>query len=331
MKKYVVLITTLLPIIASAQIVMTGSYYMVMAGGTQANPTSLVLTNSAPTALTNNGSGWIVSENEFNQVDWPIGTNTGNYMVPFGYSNTDYLPVTCNVATSGIGNGSIKFATYHCATWDNFTYKPSDVLNMKFFSDPDFSKGDVDRFWILDANGYTTKPTLSNISFNYIHSGTGVEVAAPNYISEANLIANRYNSTLNEWYDWLGASSTESIIGNVGNVQSGPVSPSNFYRSWTLFEDSATTTGSPAMSNITSGNNVNIYPNPGNGNFTVAGVTQGQVIELYNYLGQLLATKIADASTVRFDISTKANGVYLMRIQDRDGSNVTEKKIVKTQ
>ncbi len=85
MKKYIGLITGLLPLMASAQIVMSGSYYVVMTGGTPLNPTSLVLTNPAPAGITNNGSGWIVSENEFNQVDWPVGTNTGTYVVPFGY------------------------------------------------------------------------------------------------------------------------------------------------------------------------------------------------------------------------------------------------------
>ena len=113
MKKYIGLITALLPLMASAQLVMTGSYYVVMTGGTLANPTTMVLTDPATTAITNTSSSWIVSENEFNQVKWNIGTNTGSYAVPFGYSTTDYLPVTCDITTAGVGNGSIKFATYH--------------------------------------------------------------------------------------------------------------------------------------------------------------------------------------------------------------------------
>ena len=330
MKKYLGLITAFLPFVASAQIVMTGSYYMVMTGGTQANPTSLVLTNSAPAAITNNGSGWIVSENEFNQVDWNIGTNTGTYMVPFGYSNTDYIPVTAIIGTAGTGSGSIKFATYHGSSWDNTSYKPSDVTTMSDFGSPDYSKDAVDRFWIMETSGYSAKPALTNATFTYIRSGAS-EIASPNYIQESILIAQRFNSTLNKWSDFLGSTGTDLTSGNTGTVKSGIVSAANFFRSWDLFNDSALSTSVPIVSNVASGNNVNVYPNPGNGNFTVAGVTQGQVIELYNYLGQLLATKVADASTVQFDISTKANGVYLMRIQDRDGSNVTEKKIVKTQ
>jgi hypothetical protein len=57
----------------------------------------------------------------------------------------------------------------------------------------------------------------------------------------------------------------------------------------------------------------------------------GQVIELYNYLGQQIASVVADKTMMQFDISTQANGIYLVRIQNRDGSVVTATKIVKTQ
>jgi len=63
----------------------------------------------------------------------------------------------------------------------------------------------------------------------------------------------------------------------------------------------------------------------------VAGVLQGQMIEVYNYMGQLLSSVIADQPTMHFDISSKANGIYLIRIQNKDGSIVTEKKMLKTE
>jgi hypothetical protein len=338
MKKYIGLITAMLPLIASlpagqagAQIVMNGSFYMVMAGGTSANPTSLVLTNSAATAIKNNGTGWIVSENEFNQVDWPIGTNTGSYLVPFGYGNSDYLPVTCDITVAGTGSGKIKFATYHGATWDNSTYKPSDVTNMNNINLADYSKSTVDRFWIVDANtGYTTKPTPS-MTFTYIRSGAS-EIAPPNYIQpdEADLIALRFNTTNDEWYDWTGSTGTDVVNGNTGSVMSGPVPVSGFYRSWSLFVDSNITTSVPVVSNLPNGGII-AYPNPSNGGLTVTGLKIGQVIELYNYLGQMLTSAEVDNETMNFDISTKANGMYLMRVQNKDGSLVAEKKIVKTQ
>ncbi len=327
MKKYIGLITAMLPIMVSAQLVMTGSYYVVMTGGTQANPTSLVLTNPATTGITNNGSGWIISENEFNQVKWNIGTGTGSYVVPFGYSTANYLPVTCNITTAGVGSGNIKFATYHGATWNNSTYEPSDVTNMADFLSPDYSISTVDRFWTLDANGYTTKPT-PNITMTYQRSGAS-EIAVPNYIVETTLIAQRFNTSLSQWDDFYGATGTDVTNSNTGAVSSGAVTPAGFYRSWSLFNDSTEITSVPVV-NLSSG--ITVYPNPGNGNFTVSGLKAGQVVQMYNYIGQLLTSNVADnSSTLQVNISSYANGIYLMRIQNRDGSAVTEKKIVKAQ
>jgi hypothetical protein len=169
-------------------------------------------------------------------------------------------------------------------------------------------------------------PTLT---FSYIRSGGSSEIATPNYIVESSLLTQRYNSALNEWYDWFGATGTDLTTTNTGTVSSGIVPAADFFRSWTLFNDSTITTSVPTVSVASS---ITVYPNPGTGKFTITGVTQGQVIELYDYLGQLLSSSVADNSnTMHFDISNKANGIYLMRIQNRDGSNVIEKKIVKTQ
>ncbi len=317
----------LIPTVASAQLVMNNSTYIVMNGGTLANPTSLVLTNSAPSGINNTGTGWIVSENEFNQVDWNIGTNMGKYVVPFGYGNTDYLPVTCNITAAGVGSGSIKFATYHTATWDNLTYEPSDVTNMTNYSVTNFSNNAVDRFWILDAQGYTTKPT-STMKFSYIRSGASSEIATPNYIVETSLIAQRFNSGINEWYDFFGTTGTDATTANTGTVSSGSVIPAGFYRSWTLFNDSSEITSVPDIAITTT---INIYPNPTLGSFTVSGMDNGQVMELYNYLGQILISSSVNQSIMHFDISTKANGLYLIRIQNKDRSGVIEKKIIKTE
>jgi hypothetical protein len=327
MKKYIALITGLLPLFASAQLVMTGSYYVVLNGGSQSNPTSLVLTNSAPSGITNTGSGWIVSENEFNQVDWNVGTNTGTYVVPFGYGASDYLPVTCNVATAGVGNGNIKFATYHAANWDNSLYEPSDVTNMTDFGATNYSNNAVDRFWILDAQGYSTMPS-PNITFTYIRSGAESEIADPNYIVEHTLIAQRFNASSSEWYDWFGSTNTDVTNTNAGTVTSGAVAVSGFYRSWCLFNDSTQLTSVPEVSNITS--TINVFPVPTAGSFTVAGLIAGQRIELYDYLGQNLTNAIADNSTMQFDITTRANGIYLIRILNADNSLAMEKKIIKT-
>jgi len=76
---------------------------------------------------------------------------------------------------------------------------------------------------------------------------------------------------------------------------------------------------------------INVYPDPNTGYFTITGLAQGQEIEIYNSLGQKIKSKIADNSTMQFDISSYGNGIYLINIQNKDGSRATQKKIIKTQ
>lgn len=73
------------------------------------------------------------------------------------------------------------------------------------------------------------------------------------------------------------------------------------------------------------------YPDPSTGTFTVSGVTQGQIIELYNCMGQMLSGVIADNAAMCFDISGKANGIYLVRILNKDGSFAMQTKVIKMQ
>jgi len=92
-----------------------------------------------------------------------------------------------------------------------------------------------------------------------------------------------------------------------------------------------TVTSDAGIDNINNTSNVNIYPNPTSGNFMITGVSDGQVIELYNYLGQQLNTTIADKTTIHFDVSQRASGIYLIRILNTNGKVVTETKMIKTQ
>ena len=291
MKKYIGLIIGLLPLIASSQLVMSGNFDVMMSGGTLANPTSLVLTNGTSAGITYSGTGYISSENEFNQVDWAIGTRTGTYMVPFGDASL-YMPLTADITGAGTGSGVVKFATYHTATWDNLTYEPSDVTNMTDFARTNYSNNVVDRFWILDANGYTTKPGVS-LTFTYARTGGSSDIATPNNITESALIAQRFNSGTHVWTDFFGSTGTDVTTTNTGIVSSGAVSAINFYRSWSLFNDSTLLTSVPEIS-ITS--SIVAYPNPGNGNFTISGLTRDQAVELYDVIGQKLSSWIVDNS-----------------------------------
>jgi hypothetical protein len=305
----------ILPLIVSAQLVMTNNFYMVMSGGTKASPTAMVITTPTSAGITNKGTGWIVSENEFNQVQWNIGTNTGSYVVPFGYSNTDYLPVTFNIIIPGSsGNGAVKFSTYHCPTWDNLLYEPSDVVNMLDFGAPNYSNNMVDRFWIVDAGAYSVKPTAST-TYTYIRSGSNSEIVNPNYIVESDLIAQRFDTTLKTWNDFLGVTGSDITNGNTGTVSSGGVSLNNFFRSWTLANDSNQIT---AIIPITSSLGLTIYPNPTTKTLYVkfSGQDGDAFISIMDMIGRELTKQreYISQGTLPIDVSTLPAAMYFIRV-----------------
>ena len=237
-----------------AQIVMNGSskIAIVESGGTAAKPIYIDVNNPNANAFktintANTNQAFIVSESEFNMVKWDIGTNIiSSDTVPFGEISGGtwyYLPVRVDFSAPGTGNGSLLFSTFH-TTPLNAPY-PSDVNNMGYVNAPadpgpfDNSYNAVDRFYIIDAYkgafAYTTKPTLGNITFTYIHSGLPEFAAPNNAAAEASLITQRFNpAPMMGWGDWIGGNVGSTITGNTGRVSSGVVSASNFYRSWTL-------------------------------------------------------------------------------------------------
>jgi hypothetical protein len=74
---------------------------------------------------------------------------------------------------------------------------------------------------------------------------------------------------------------------------------------------------------------ISIYPNPNNGEFTISGLDNGMMIEMYDYTGRLINKEIVNNETMQFNLSNQANGIYLVRIISPDGNLVTQKKIVK--
>ncbi|HTA28564.1 MAG TPA: T9SS type A sorting domain-containing protein, partial [Bacteroidia bacterium] len=79
--------------------------------------------------------------------------------------------------------------------------------------------------------------------------------------------------------------------------------------------------------------NISLYPNPNNGQFTIqSSVNSGQLsVEIYNMLGQKVYSQSnIQNPTFNINISDKPNGIYLIRILDKDGNLVSQKKVVKT-
>ncbi len=74
---------------------------------------------------------------------------------------------------------------------------------------------------------------------------------------------------------------------------------------------------------------IDIYPNPNSGLFTVNGIRQEQIIEIYNCLGQKIQMLQATNTIVQVDLSTYESGVYMVEVRNADGSKVEQTKVVK--
>ena len=75
---------------------------------------------------------------------------------------------------------------------------------------------------------------------------------------------------------------------------------------------------------------ITVYPNPNNGQFTVDGLENGMIIEMYDYTGRKLTTVVASGNSMQLNLLNQANGIYLIRILDKDGNLLNQKKVVKT-
>lgn len=197
------------------------------------NAAFVVVDNPNANALTTAGAGGnIVSENEFDRIKWNIGASTGSYTVPFSKSSGYKIPLTLNIAAPGSGSGNVTFSTYPGPTWNNDTYRPSDVTHMldNATGSVNNSAYVIDRFWIIDALGYASKPSV-DILFQYEDPEW---TAVGNTITEPNFFAQRFNNSINHWGDWFGLLGTCNTVANT--AASGPVSAADFYRSWTLVD-----------------------------------------------------------------------------------------------
>lgn len=196
------------------------------------NSAKVVVENPSTNAIVPSAIGGFITESEFDQVIWNVGTSTGNYVMPFVSQTTfTQIPFSANLTAAGTGSGRILFSTYPGPTWDNNTYRPSDVTHMFDYLTGAVNNSDhvIDRFWIIHAQSYTTRPTAT-FSFSYRDIEHSV---AANNIVEANLGAQRFNNTSNIWGDYLPQGTTNAAL----NVTTGvPVTPANFFRSWTLSE-----------------------------------------------------------------------------------------------
>lgn len=149
------------------------------------NQKTITFTNPLPSAIKLEGTAgvyrYIISEFQTfaARVNWDIGTNTGNYIIPFGKNQiSDTIPFYYNKAsTSDIGQLSV--ATYGTTSLNlNWPVTPVPVTNLLSSvaannipnpangNTPDNRRWTIDRYWYLAA----TNPVPATAVFTYDRS-----------------------------------------------------------------------------------------------------------------------------------------------------------------
>lgn len=226
------------------------------------NTNTLTLVNSAANAIT--GAGRIQAETTpaagYGRVRWNIGNYSGlypvTYTVPFRTAANVSIPVVYTVHNPGVGgtaNPFKDFSTYP-TTPDNLPVPiiPSapgvnvHVTNQQ--SSPNHHMV-ADRFWLVDDDlqGNYSYDFDASIN-NYPHieltlTYDPADILGPNTITEANLVAQRFNhlTTVNNpptggtWGDWLFSptanTANKTVTVNLTRIE-------DFFPIWTLADNS---------------------------------------------------------------------------------------------
>ena len=90
------------------------------------------------------------------------------------------------------------------------------------------------------------------------------------------------------------------------------------------------TTCPVGIDEITNSNSVSVFPNPGNGKFTLSfsNYVEKSKIEIYNELGDKILAQNLQGINIPMDISNQPDGVYLYKILADNGTLVSIGKIV---
>jgi len=82
-------------------------------------------------------------------------------------------------------------------------------------------------------------------------------------------------------------------------------------------------------SKLNSTGNIEVYPNPSNGNITVKTILDKSTIEIYNMLGEEVYSRFfVHRSSHIVDINNQPNGVYLLRVISDSGKPTSQTKLI---
>lgn len=197
------------------------------------NTKLLIINRSSPAAI-NRGSGLLIGDTDpttgYGKVQWNIrNSGSGNaFSIPFGTTDFIYIPLVIEVETTGVqsaDSGFVSVATYptNPALAPNNRPFPIGILNLDNEYGIENDIKTVDRFYVMDGNGYSTNPTLS-FGFSYVDREWG----GTNLLDEAHLEAARYDATGNAWNYTLKGSTDATA----NHTRSGSIN--NYLGAWIL-------------------------------------------------------------------------------------------------
>lgn len=172
--------------------IVSGEFNLADASGSPANSGRWVhIENPSPSALIRTG-GYIRSEVTDNsaRIVWTINNSIGTYVIPWGVSATEYIPLTYQLAGGSVG--TVSFSTYRTPA-NNLPWPPGVTnLTSHIGLSPDNRTATVDRFWRMSNTG--TAPVL-NLTFNYVAS----EIPGIPFNIPSQMRAHSYNLITNSW------------------------------------------------------------------------------------------------------------------------------------
>ena len=173
------------------------------------NQNTLTVNNPANTAIVRSGNGFINSEASVGTnnsiVCWYTGTNTDNYVFPFGVSFSAYIPVSFNKKTNA--NTSICISTRGTGV-NNLPYVPGvDLIGV---TGADASTV-VDRWWDINSTVNPLPAPGADVTLSY----QGTENTLPDPF--VNLAIQHYNSSLGDW-DSPYLNSSVGVSAGIGSV-----------------------------------------------------------------------------------------------------------------
>jgi hypothetical protein len=283
--------------------------YSWSGGGTNASKTGLTIGNYTVTVTDNCGVSVTSSATVTQPVLLTVSATTGNNETCYGYSDGfvfstasgGTLPYTYSWSGGGTAatNSSLPVGTYTITLTDNSGCSATASA----------------------AIGQPAPITASRDSVS--DNGTCNGVAAVKVLSGKSPYT----------YLWTpGNLTTDTIKGQCAGIYCCTITDSNGCTTTVCI----TIKSSLGIENISNSNGISIYPNPNNGKFTISAsggsvVSHQLSVEIYNMLGQNVYSQInIPNATFNINISDQPNGIYLIRMLDKDGNLVNQKKVVKT-